>query len=71
MREDHIFWSSGRVQINKIDQRDSKVLVQWSCAKERIKKRGPYILAEWLFAKERRNEREPYMLVEWSCAIKK
>ena len=43
MKEEHIFWSNGRVEIKEIDE-NSSFLVKWSCTKERINERGPYIL---------------------------
>ena len=43
MKEEHIFWSNGRVEIKEIDE-NSSFLVKWYCTKERINERGPYIL---------------------------
>ena len=39
MKEDHTFWSNGRVQIKETNQWGAKFLVEWLCTrKEKIKK---------------------------------
>ena len=53
MKEDHIFWSNGRVHIKETNQSEPWFLVEWSCTKERLNGRGPYILVEWSCANKK------------------
>ena len=53
MKEDHIFWSNGRVHIKEINHWETWFLIEWSCTKERLHERGPYILVEWSCANKR------------------
>ena len=72
MKEDHVIWPNGLVQIKEINQWGPSFLIKWLCKNKKIKSMrtiilGHMVVYKWKKKKKKKNQYGPLILVEWSC----